>query len=174
MTISSSTVQAKKKVYLSNNNFELLKDFARNREFRFNLAPLFKTDIIKVDNNLVPLGFHGDKRTILDTTTKITEIINEMGESSARAQGLTRAVTTAQKLRNSDQVVYLLRENIGKNTATIVYVTAISNKEFCLKTKSRACVACILRAIRVRNIFVKSKKTDVESLAQPRKQVKCY
>lgn len=37
-----------------------------------------------------------------------------MGESSARAQGLTRAVTTAQKLRNSDQVVYLLRENIGK------------------------------------------------------------
>ncbi|XP_037047490.1 alpha-tubulin N-acetyltransferase-like isoform X1 [Bradysia coprophila] len=86
-------------------------------EFRFNLAPLFKTDIIKVDNNLVPLGFHGDRRTILDTTSKITEIINEMGESSARAQGLTRAVTTAQKLRNSDQVVYLLRENIGKNGA---------------------------------------------------------
>ena len=49
-----------------------------------------------------------------DTTTKVTEIINEMGEASARAQGLSKAVTTAQKLRNSDQSVYLLHENTGQ------------------------------------------------------------
>lgn len=49
-----------------------------------------------------------------DTTTKMSEIINELGEASARAQGLNKPVTTAQKLRNSDQIIYLLSENLGQ------------------------------------------------------------
>lgn len=51
---------------------------------------------------------------VRDATTKISEIINEIGEASARAQGLNKPVTTAQKLRNSDHVVYLLSEKTGK------------------------------------------------------------
>lgn len=49
-----------------------------------------------------------------DTTTKMSEIINTLGEASARAQGLAKPVTSAQKLRNSDQSVYLLAEEAGK------------------------------------------------------------
>lgn len=49
-----------------------------------------------------------------DATTKISEIISELGEASARAQGLSKAVTTGQKLRNSDHTVYLLSEKTGK------------------------------------------------------------
>lgn len=44
----------------------------------------------------------------------MSEIVNELGEASARAQGLNKPVTTAQKLRNSDQVIYLLSENLGQ------------------------------------------------------------
>lgn len=49
-----------------------------------------------------------------DAIAKISEIINELGESSAQAQGLSKPVTTAQKLRNSDHIVYLLAEETGR------------------------------------------------------------
>lgn len=44
----------------------------------------------------------------------MTEIINGMGEASAQAQGLNKAVTTAQKLRNSEHAIYLLADDSGK------------------------------------------------------------
>lgn len=47
----------------------------------------------------------------------MTEIINTLGESSARAQGLSKPVTSAQKLRSSDQNVYLLAEDAGNKWA---------------------------------------------------------
>ncbi|XP_055313345.1 alpha-tubulin N-acetyltransferase [Sitodiplosis mosellana] len=84
-------------------------------EFRFDVTPLFKTHIVRVSNNLVPQGFTGDRRSVLDAIAKISDIINELGEASARAQGLSKAVTTAQKLRNSDHIVYLLSEPTGRN-----------------------------------------------------------
>lgn len=49
-----------------------------------------------------------------DAIAKISDIINELGEASARAQGLRSTVTTAQKLRNSDHIVYLLSESTGR------------------------------------------------------------
>lgn len=52
--------------------------------------------------------------SIRETATRISEIINEVGEASARAQGLSKPVTTAQKLRNSDHVVYIISENSGR------------------------------------------------------------
>lgn len=83
-------------------------------EFRFNTNQLFKSPIVKVSNNLLPSGFSGDRRIALDATSKVSEIINELGEASAKAQGLTKPVTTAQKLRNSDHNVYLMSEKNGK------------------------------------------------------------
>lgn len=49
-----------------------------------------------------------------ETATRVSEIINEVGEASARAQGLSKPVTTAQKLRNSDHIVYIISENSGR------------------------------------------------------------
>lgn len=44
-----------------------------------------------------------------DAITRTTEIVNAMGEASARAQGLTKPITTAERLRNSEQQrLYLL------------------------------------------------------------------
>lgn len=34
-------------------------------EFRFDVNPYFKSNIIKVNNNLLPIGFNGDRRTLL-------------------------------------------------------------------------------------------------------------
>uniref|UniRef100_A0A6B2E4U0 Alpha-tubulin N-acetyltransferase n=1 Tax=Phlebotomus kandelakii TaxID=1109342 RepID=A0A6B2E4U0_9DIPT len=84
-------------------------------EFRFNVAQYFKTPIIKVTNTLLPSGYYEDRRAVLDATSKVSEILNDIGEASAQAQGLTRPVTTAQKLRNSDHMVYLMSEKNGKN-----------------------------------------------------------
>lgn len=67
---------------------------------------MFRSDLIQFKNVLILL--------YRDATTKIAEIINELGEASARAQGLSKPVTTAQKLRNSDHIVYLLSEKTGR------------------------------------------------------------
>ncbi|XP_037906403.1 alpha-tubulin N-acetyltransferase isoform X4 [Hermetia illucens] len=89
-------------------------------EFRFDLHPIFNQSIIKVNSNLLPVGFRGDRRLALDTATKMAEIINEMGSASARAQGLSNPVTTAQKLRMTDQNIYLLGDpNQGRNGAVV-------------------------------------------------------
>lgn len=34
-------------------------------EFRFDINSLFKTNIIRITNNLVPQGFTGDRRSVL-------------------------------------------------------------------------------------------------------------
>lgn len=49
-----------------------------------------------------------------DVTTKISEIINAMGDASAAAQGLTKPITTSDRLRNSDQLIYLLVDRNAK------------------------------------------------------------
>ena len=45
----------------------------------------------------------------------VAEIINSIGNASAKAQGLSQPVTTSDRLRNSDdQVIYLLTEDNDK------------------------------------------------------------
>lgn len=47
-----------------------------------------------------------------DATAYVAEIINTVGMESAKAQGLNQAVTTAERLRNSeDQIIYLMTED---------------------------------------------------------------
>ncbi|KAI9587181.1 hypothetical protein GQX74_003028 [Glossina fuscipes] len=80
-------------------------------DFRFDIKPLFTRPIIKVTSNLLPHTFRGDRRQSLDATAKISEIIDSLGLLSAKAQKLTKPVTTAQRLRSSEnQVVYILAD----------------------------------------------------------------
>jgi hypothetical protein len=45
----------------------------------------------------------------------VAEIINTIGQASAAAQGLNQPVTTADRIRNTDeQFVYLMTEDNGK------------------------------------------------------------
>ncbi|XP_065359891.1 alpha-tubulin N-acetyltransferase 1 isoform X1 [Calliphora vicina] len=90
-------------------------------EFRFDLSPLFTQPIVKVTSNLLPHTFRGDRRQCLDATSKMSEIIDRLGELSASAQKLNKPVTTAQRLRMSEnQTIYLLADvNAGKNGCVI-------------------------------------------------------
>uniref|UniRef100_A0A182YJ97 Alpha-tubulin N-acetyltransferase n=1 Tax=Anopheles stephensi TaxID=30069 RepID=A0A182YJ97_ANOST len=85
-------------------------------EFRFNMHPLFRSRIVRINNSLLPTGFTAQSRRVaLDATAQISEIINTVGSMSAQAQGLSVPVTTAQKLRNSDHHIYLMFESDDKN-----------------------------------------------------------
>lgn len=70
---------------------------------------MYYSEVANVLSSTWPHSFH-----CRDAASKISEIINDLGEASARAQGLNKPVTTAQKLRNSDHIVYLLTEKTGK------------------------------------------------------------
>uniref|UniRef100_A0A182PIF1 Alpha-tubulin N-acetyltransferase n=1 Tax=Anopheles epiroticus TaxID=199890 RepID=A0A182PIF1_9DIPT len=85
-------------------------------EFRFNMHPLFRARIVRINNSLLPTGFVAQSRRVaLDATAQISEIINTIGSMSAQAQGLSVPVTTAQKLRNSDHHIYLMFESDDRN-----------------------------------------------------------
>ncbi|ERL95283.1 hypothetical protein D910_12549 [Dendroctonus ponderosae] len=90
-------------------------------EFRFDLNELFKQPIVEVGNTLIPPGFTGDKRALWDVQSKMSQIVNAIGEASAHAQGLSKPITTADRLRNSEYKLYLLMDptaNNGKGAVT--------------------------------------------------------
>ncbi|XP_058456967.1 alpha-tubulin N-acetyltransferase [Malaya genurostris] len=85
-------------------------------EFRFNCHPLFRQRIVRINSSLLPTGFTAQcRRSALDATAQISEIINFIGQLSAQAQGLSNPVTTSQKLRNSDHHIYLMFEPNDKH-----------------------------------------------------------
>lgn len=47
---------------------------------------------------------------------KVSEVINAMGEASAAAQGLTKTITSAERLRNSEnqKLYFLIDQNANK------------------------------------------------------------
>lgn len=54
---------------------------------------------------------HDDNVNFRDATSKMSEIIDHLGQLSATAQKLSKAVTTAQRLRMSEnQTIYLLAD----------------------------------------------------------------
>ncbi|XP_076272790.1 alpha-tubulin N-acetyltransferase-like [Rhynchophorus ferrugineus] len=90
-------------------------------EFRFDLNQFLQEPLVELNNTLIPPGFTGDKRSLWDVQSKITQIVNAMGEASAQAQGLSKQITTADKLRNSEHKLYLLIDqtaNSGKGAVT--------------------------------------------------------
>nr|XP_023025273.1 mediator of RNA polymerase II transcription subunit 15-like [Leptinotarsa decemlineata] len=90
-------------------------------EFKFNINDVFKMPVVEINQSLIPPGFEGDRRALWDTVNKVTEVVNAMGEASAAAQGLTKAITTAERLRNSEHKLYFLIDqnaNNGKGAVT--------------------------------------------------------
>nr|XP_014095878.2 alpha-tubulin N-acetyltransferase 1-like [Bactrocera oleae] len=79
--------------------------------FKFDIRSLFPKPIVKVDSSLLPHTFHGNRRQALEATAKMSAIIDHLGQLSAIAQKLNIPITTAQKLRKSDnQIVYLMAD----------------------------------------------------------------
>ncbi|KAJ8916882.1 hypothetical protein NQ315_013350 [Exocentrus adspersus] len=84
-------------------------------EFKFNLNDIFKQSVVEINNSLIPPGFSGDRRALWDTLGKVSEVINTVGEASAASQGLPKPITTADRLRNSEQKLYLLIDQTANN-----------------------------------------------------------
>ncbi|XP_063910932.1 uncharacterized protein LOC135128051 [Zophobas morio] len=84
-------------------------------EFKFSVNEIFRQPIVRLGSNMLPPGFTGDRRAFWDIVGKVSEIVNAMGEASAAAQGLTKPITTADRLRNSEHTLYLLIDQNAAN-----------------------------------------------------------
>lgn len=83
-------------------------------QFSFDINSIFKTQITKIDNNLLPDGFQGDRTLTEDVTKKVDEVITALGGESAKAQKLSQPITTGQKVKNQTHNVYILTDPKGK------------------------------------------------------------
>ncbi|XP_059216737.1 alpha-tubulin N-acetyltransferase 1 isoform X2 [Stomoxys calcitrans] len=102
-------------------------------EFRFDISPLFTQPIVKVTSNLLPHTFRGDRRQCLDATSKMSEIIDRLGQLSANAQKLNTPVTTAQRLRMSEnQTIYLMADVDAGNNGAVIGLLKVGTKDLYL------------------------------------------
>ncbi|BFF97902.1 alpha-tubulin N-acetyltransferase 1 [Drosophila madeirensis] len=102
-------------------------------DFRFDIRPLFPEAIVRVTSNLLPHTFRGDRRQCLDATSKMSEIIDRLGELSATSQGLSKPVTTAQRLRMSEnQTIYLLADTEAGHNGAVTGLLKVGNKDLYL------------------------------------------
>ncbi|ALC43679.1 CG3967 [Drosophila busckii] len=102
-------------------------------DFRFDIKPLFPQQIIKVSSNLLPHTFRGDRRQCLDATSKMSEIIDRLGQLSAVSQGLTKPVTSAQRLRTSEnQNIYLLADPDAGQNGVVTGLLKVGTKDLYL------------------------------------------
>ncbi|XP_032597193.1 alpha-tubulin N-acetyltransferase 1 isoform X5 [Drosophila grimshawi] len=102
-------------------------------DFRFDIKPLFPQPIIKVASNLLPHTFRGDRRQCLDATSKMSEIIDRLGHLSAVSQGLSKPVTTAQRLRMSEnQTIYLLADTEAGHNGAVTGLLKVGTKDLYL------------------------------------------
>ncbi|KAF7378589.1 hypothetical protein HZH66_015376 [Vespula vulgaris] len=84
-------------------------------EFKFNVNKLLPRKINKVTHILIPEDFKGDRRELNECQRQLSKILDDMGEASAKAQGLSKSITSAVKLRDTDHIVYLLVDSEANN-----------------------------------------------------------
>ncbi|XP_076759819.1 alpha-tubulin N-acetyltransferase [Xylocopa sonorina] len=84
-------------------------------EFKFNVNKLLPRKINKVTHTLIPEDFRGDRRELNECQRQLSRVLDDMGEASARAQGLNKPITSSLKLRDTDHIVYLLVDNEANN-----------------------------------------------------------
>ncbi|XP_031773408.1 alpha-tubulin N-acetyltransferase isoform X2 [Apis florea] len=66
---------------------------------------------VKIVNSLINKKFS----YFSECQRQLSKILDDMGEASARAQGLNKPITSALKLRDTDHIVYLLMDNEANN-----------------------------------------------------------
>lgn len=84
-------------------------------EFKFNVNKFLPRKINKVTHTLLPEDFKGDRRELNECQRLLSKILDDMGEASAKAQGLNKPITSALKLRDTDHIVYLLVDSEANN-----------------------------------------------------------
>ncbi|XP_014252269.1 alpha-tubulin N-acetyltransferase-like isoform X3 [Cimex lectularius] len=89
----------------------------------------FRREVVKIDNTLLPEGFAGDRKSMRACMQVVNDILNDMGLASAKAQGLVKPITSADKLRNSEHIVYLLVDKEGnKSNGSVIGMLKMGRK----------------------------------------------
>ncbi|XP_076455135.1 uncharacterized protein LOC143289838 [Babylonia areolata] len=87
-----------------------LKNYSK-MEFDININSLLRDTIAKVDSRLHICRSAGF--SFPDARMQLFEIINKMGEASAKAQGLSGTITTGRRLETSDHHLYIMKDPEG-------------------------------------------------------------
>lgn len=97
-------------------------------EFYFNVNEVFKDPITEIDHTMLPTNFCGKKCEAYDAVSRITKILNAMGEASAKSQGLRIPITTVDRVRYSNNKIYFMVDkdaNDGKGAVTGMLKTGV-------------------------------------------------
>ncbi|XP_055957519.1 alpha-tubulin N-acetyltransferase isoform X2 [Patella vulgata] len=84
-------------------------------EFDFNVNPLLADIITKLDNRLMPSRNGQGRNGALQLRQQLYEVLDKMGEASARAQGLRGAITSGRKMELSDHKLYIMKDPEGSS-----------------------------------------------------------
>lgn len=84
-------------------------------EFHFNINYLFNDTITKLDNKVIPCRKNANGYDYATLRKQLYQVIDHMGEASARAQGLRGPITLARKLELSDHYLYVIKDAEANN-----------------------------------------------------------
>ncbi|XP_048776796.1 alpha-tubulin N-acetyltransferase 1-like [Ostrea edulis] len=99
-------------------------------EFPFSVNNLLGSTISKLDNTLTPFRKNADGYDARQLRRQLIEVIDRMGEASARAQGLRTIITTGRKLELSDHTLYVMRDDqLNNNKGAVIGILKIGHKK---------------------------------------------
>ncbi|RUS83073.1 hypothetical protein EGW08_009159 [Elysia chlorotica] len=85
-------------------------------DFSLDINKLFREPITLIDNRLQPCRQHGiDRYGFQQLQKMLYEVVDKMGDASARAQGLHGPITTGKKLELANHHLYLMTDSNGNN-----------------------------------------------------------
>ncbi|KAK2165508.1 hypothetical protein LSH36_49g06061 [Paralvinella palmiformis] len=77
-------------------------------EFNFNINNLFGNEICLIDKELTP--YRTSPLNIREYKAQLCQVLDKMGDASAKAQGLHGAITTAHRLQLTDHHLYMMKD----------------------------------------------------------------
>lgn len=84
-------------------------------DFDFNINYLFNDTITKLDHRVSPFRRNANGYDHAALKKQLYQVINRMGEASAKAQGLHGPITLARKLELSDHLLYVIKDAEANN-----------------------------------------------------------
>ncbi|XP_048245314.1 alpha-tubulin N-acetyltransferase-like [Haliotis rufescens] len=84
-------------------------------EYEFSVNALLEDVITRLDSRVLPRGSQINNDRIREHRKQLLHVIDNMGEASAKAQGLYGAITGGRKLELSDHILYLMKDPGANN-----------------------------------------------------------
>ena len=90
--------------------------------------------VVKVTSDLLPVGYAGHIKSMQEVQSRVSAILDAMGQASALAQDLRQAITSGSKLRMQDEhTVYFLIDRTGNHGAgTVLGLLKVGKKNLFL------------------------------------------